>query len=65
MTNASKKVPAFTAWEDSLVCPACRGRLRDEEGRVLCLECGSVYPVDDGIPVLIADRRLSGKPASS
>jgi hypothetical protein len=39
-----------------LVCPACLGALRLEEGKLHCAECGRAYPIVDGIPVLIAGR---------
>ena len=39
-----------------LACPACRGDLRLEEARLVCVGCGRVYPIVDGIPVLIAER---------
>jgi uncharacterized protein YbaR (Trm112 family) len=39
-----------------LACPACLGGLRLEENKLLCLNCGQVYPIVDGIPVLIAGR---------
>jgi hypothetical protein len=37
-----------------LACPACHGDLVAEIERLLCCRCGRVYPVVDGIPVLIA-----------
>jgi uncharacterized protein YbaR (Trm112 family) len=39
-----------------LACPACLGGLRLEEVRLVCVACDRVYPVVDGIPVLIAGR---------
>jgi hypothetical protein len=38
-----------------LVCPACRARLTlDRSGQsVGCTGCGRVFPVRDGIPVLL------------
>lgn len=41
---------------DLLACPACGGKLRLEEARLVCAGCGRAYPVVDGIPVLIAGR---------
>lgn len=43
-------------WADLLACPACLGALREEAETVVCMACGRVYPVMDGIPVLIAER---------
>jgi uncharacterized protein len=46
---------------DRLACPACQGHLRLEQPTLVCEACGRIYPVVDGIPVLIAERaeRLS------
>ena len=41
---------------DQLACPACLGALRLVEDKLLCAECGRLYPIVDGIPVLIAGR---------
>lgn len=41
---------------DLLVCPACRGKLRLEAGRVMCARCTRSYPIVDGLPVLIVER---------
>jgi uncharacterized protein YbaR (Trm112 family) len=43
-------------WSDLLACPACLGALHEEAETVVCTACGRVYPVVDGIPVLIAER---------
>jgi uncharacterized protein len=39
-----------------LACPACHGDLRAEDSRLICVVCGRVYPIIDGIPVLIVAR---------
>jgi hypothetical protein len=39
-----------------LACPACLGELRLEENKLACGVCGRVYPIVDGIPLLIAGR---------
>jgi len=44
-----------------LVCPACGSALRDQEKSLQCTECKNVYPVEDGIPVLLADRAQKAK----
>ncbi len=41
-----------------LVCPACRGAVRagaDEQG-IECRSCGRVYPVRDGMPVMLVEE---------
>jgi uncharacterized protein len=44
-----------------LACPACCGELRSEAARLVCTACGRVYPIIDGIPVLIAERAVSSR----
>jgi uncharacterized protein YbaR (Trm112 family) len=41
-----------------LACPRCRGELAEsEDGTFLrCARCEVRYPVEDGIPILLADR---------
>ena len=39
-----------------LVCPACRGDLSRVEDALQCTDCGRIYPIRDGIPVLIVDE---------
>lgn len=40
-----------------LVCPACHGAIeaRPDQG-LECLACGRVYPIRDGIPVMLVDE---------
>lgn len=37
-----------------LACPACYALLRAESGAFACTACQRLYPIVDGIPVLIA-----------
>lgn len=41
---------------DQLACPACYGQLRLDQDQLHCDGCGRVYPIIDGIPVLIAEQ---------
>jgi uncharacterized protein YbaR (Trm112 family) len=41
---------------DILVCPACKGELRDEDIELVCNRCGRRYPVRDGIPVMLIEE---------
>ena len=45
---------------DILRCPLCRQGLKTEPAGLRCLNasCARLYPVDDGIPVMLADNRL-------
>ena len=42
-----------------LCCPNCRGDLNYSTGKstLTCKRCKSVYPVRDGIPMMLADRQ--------
>jgi uncharacterized protein YbaR (Trm112 family) len=37
-------------------CPACRGRLTGLADELTCTDCGLVYPVRDGVPILLVDE---------
>jgi uncharacterized protein YbaR (Trm112 family) len=43
---------------DLLVCPICRDKLviAAGQGGLVCRSCSLMYPVRDGIPVLLADE---------
>lgn len=47
-----------------LACPRCKGGVEQEEGGggLVCNACRLVYPVRDGIPVMLVDEatELSG-----
>jgi hypothetical protein len=44
---------------DLLACPVCLGRLIfDNAEKLGCECCGRRYPVQDGIPVLLAERAV-------
>jgi SAM-dependent methyltransferase/uncharacterized protein YbaR (Trm112 family) len=40
-------------WRQLLRCPACGGQLRDGDRELRCEGCSTVFPVADGVPVLI------------
>ena len=46
-----------------LICPACAGRIRElaEESGLECVACGRIYPVRDGIPVLLVEESRPGQ----
>jgi uncharacterized protein len=50
---------------DILVCPVpeCRKplRLAADEGSLACTGCGRIYPVRDGIPILLIDQATMPK----
>ena len=43
-----------------LICPACHGDVReiDSGAGLECGACGRVYPVRDGIPVMLVDEGI-------
>lgn len=45
-----------------LICPSCGSALREKENTLECTECKKRYPIENGIPVLLADRGQKNKP---
>ena len=47
-----------------LACPSCKGDIKEVEGDngLKCIECGLVYPVRDGIPIMLIDEAKKDKP---
>ena len=51
-----------------LCCPAdqgdgpCHGDLEEQAEGLRCRKCGRIYPVEDGIPVLLPERALQVRP---
>ncbi|MCW5589969.1 MAG: Trm112 family protein [Legionellales bacterium] len=43
---------------DILVCPACKGKLEYDkiQQRLICRFDKLIYPIDDGIPVMLVDE---------
>lgn len=41
-----------------LTCPACKAKveLKPDESGLKCVECKRVYPIRDGIPVMLVDE---------
>jgi hypothetical protein len=50
-----------------VICPACRADLRElaADAGLECVACGRVYPVVDGIPVLLVDQASPPKAPGS
>ena len=44
-----------------LICPACHGDIRelDSDAGLECGGCGRIYPVRDGIPVMLVERGIT------
>lgn len=45
-----------------IVCPVCHASLVLEDDNLRCSGCGLSYPMEDGIPALIAERGVGRKP---
>ncbi len=45
---------------DILVCPVCKKALELKDGgqSLKCAECHRVYPVRDGIPIMLVDEAV-------
>jgi uncharacterized protein len=52
----SQPIPFDAAVLEQLACPGCLGGLLLKENQLVCTGCGRVYPIVNGIPVLIAGR---------
>ncbi|HVF58147.1 MAG TPA: Trm112 family protein [Pyrinomonadaceae bacterium] len=41
-----------------LICPACKGKveLKADESALKCVECRRVYPINNGIPVMVVEE---------
>ncbi len=52
--------PPLATILDQLACPACLFDLQLEKTALTCSGCGRVYPILDGIPVLIAESGNEG-----
>jgi len=51
-------VPVEARLLELLRCPACRGTVQaqPEDRGLLCASCGRLYPIVDGIPVMLVDE---------
>lgn len=45
---------------DYLICPVSGGALTydEENNRLICQEARLAYPIEDGIPILLADKAI-------
>jgi uncharacterized protein YbaR (Trm112 family) len=51
-------VPIDSRLLEILICPACHGELTalDADRGLECAGCGRVYPIRDGIPVMLVEE---------
>lgn len=47
--------------KETLICPKCKGALvfREEQDEIHCPQCRLVYPIKDGIPVMLIEEGRS------
>ena len=57
-------MPVHPKLLEVLICPACRGDVEptDNETGLRCSGCGRVYPIRDGIPVMLIDQASPPEP---
>lgn len=41
---------------DILACPLCKTEVKEEGETLVCVKCGRIYPVREGIPVMLAEE---------
>ncbi len=41
---------------DILACPACKGDVKEQDNKIVCVKCGKKYPIKDGIPVMLVEE---------
>ena len=43
---------------EMMICPACQSklRLREDASAIKCLGCRRVYPIEDDMPMMLADK---------
>lgn len=39
-----------------LACPVCKTKVKLEDGKLVCQQCGRRYRVEDGIPIMLIDE---------
>ena len=55
-SDSSSRARLLASIVDQLACPACHAALRIDATALKCTACGRVYPIIEGIPVLIAEE---------
>jgi uncharacterized protein YbaR (Trm112 family) len=51
--------------KEILVCPKCKGELEfyEEKDEIHCRPCSLIYPIEEGIPVMLMDAARPMKAA--
>ncbi|MBL8857473.1 MAG: methyltransferase domain-containing protein [Planctomycetes bacterium] len=56
-SQARSAQPDMAACIELYRCPKCRERLLSQDGSLACARCAALYPIVDGVPVLIAESQ--------
>ncbi|MEW6685357.1 MAG: methyltransferase domain-containing protein [Candidatus Edwardsbacteria bacterium] len=51
--------------DDWVICPECKGSLRNEGRHYLCLKCREQFPIEAGIPILLPKKLSDFKKAEA
>jgi uncharacterized protein YbaR (Trm112 family) len=55
-------MPLTQAQLNLVVCPVCHAPLTLTDAGIACTGCARIFPVVDGLPVLLAARATPAKP---
>lgn len=44
---------------DILVCPICKGDLKQNKNKLICTKCKKIYFIKDNIPILLPNARVA------
>jgi uncharacterized protein YbaR (Trm112 family) len=62
----AKRTPARKLnLEDILACPNCLGDVKVLRDSVKCKQCGRVYPIERGFPMMLLDQEMRNRPQNS
>lgn len=39
-----------------MACPVCKGDVKLENEKIVCIKCKRRYPIRDGIPIMLIDE---------
>ncbi|MBU1852888.1 MAG: Trm112 family protein [Candidatus Omnitrophica bacterium] len=46
---------------DILACPSCKGGVELKDDKIYCVVCKKIYPIRDGIPVMLIEEAEEGE----
>jgi uncharacterized protein YbaR (Trm112 family) len=57
LLDPDQKEPVSDLLVEVLVCPKDQADLRLDGEELVCVKCGTRYPIEDGIPNMLINRR--------